>query len=365
MSQNVLRYVGGCHTAKGFYSLYPSNLEGIEHLFLLKGKLFTAGSKWLQHLVEAWSTEGDTIEVMQSSEHPGEVEAVLLPEQKVAIYGGSTPLPPLHKVKKTIISLDQALLLDELDKDKQVMERYTRKIAQKYEHVHRAFQKGLRIHDDLEQIYIQQMDFGKADEEANRLIEKLFTEKTEKASKQVHRFLGSSTPEGPKDYIQHLTASLDTRYFLKGRAGTGKSTFLRHIIRAAEENGYDMEIYHCGFDPESIDMVVLRELSVALFDSTSPHEYFPERDGDHLIDLYDIAVMPETDEKYAKEIAITTKRYKSWMKKGSRYLKEAKEYFDKREALYEKAVDKNLLDGILRTAEQRVNQLLKKEDEHH
>lgn len=358
MTAHVLRYVGGCHTAKGFYSLYPSNLEGMKHLFLLKGKLFTVGSKWLQQLVETWRTKGYAIEVMQSMEHPGEVEAVLLPEQKVAIYAGSTPLPSHNQVKEMIISLDQSLRLDELEKDKQALERYTRKIAQKYAHAHRMFQKGLHIHDELEHIYIQQMDFGKADEEANRLINELFTEKKEKEAKQKHRFFGGSTPEGPKDYIQDLTANLDTRYFLKGRAGTGKSTFLRHIIRAAEKYGYDMEIYHCGFDPESIDMVVLRELSVALFDSTSPHEYFPERDGDYVIDLYDIAVMPETDEKYAKEIAVTTRRYKSWMKKGSRYLKEAKLYFEKREALYEKAVDKELLDGILRTAQLKVNEFI-------
>ncbi|WP_054860951.1 hypothetical protein [Gracilibacillus sp. JCM 18860] len=82
------------------------------------------------------------------------------------------------------------------------------------------------------------------------------------------------------------------RYFIKGRAGSGKSTLLKKVVSASKERGFDIEVYHCGFDPESVDMVVIRELSVCLFDSTDPHEYFPKRKGDEIVDLYKLTITP-------------------------------------------------------------------------
>lgn len=33
-------------------------------------------------------------------------------------------------------------------------------------------------------------------------------------------------------------------------------------------------------------MLIIPELSVCIFDSTAPHEYFPNRESDHTIDMY-------------------------------------------------------------------------------
>src|SRR5699024_4865788 len=69
-----------------------------------------------------------------------------------------------------------------------------------------------------------------------------------------------------------------------------------------------------------------RELDFCVFDSTDPHEFFPERDNDEIIDIYEIAVSPGTDEKYAKEIKEVTAKYKSYMKNGIKKIKKAGEH---------------------------------------
>lgn len=46
----------------------------------------------------------------------------------------------------------------------------------------------------------------------------------------------------------------------------------------------------------SIDMVLVRELGLCAFDSTPPHEYFPEKSGDVTIDIYREAVKSNTNE---------------------------------------------------------------------
>ena len=39
---------------------------------------------------------------------------------------------------------------------------------------------------------------------------------------------------------------------------------LKKLAKVAEEKGFDVEVYHCGFDPNSLDMVIVRELGFAI-----------------------------------------------------------------------------------------------------
>ena len=96
-----------------------------------------------------------------------------------------------------------------------------------------------------------------------------------KPSKVQHRFLGAATPVGAVDFVPNLTEDVPKRYFIKGRPGSGKSTMLKKIVAEGEKRGFDIEVYHCGFDPNSLDMIIIRELGIAIFDSTAPHEILP------------------------------------------------------------------------------------------
>ena len=84
-----------------------------------------------------------------------------------------------------------------------------------------------------------------------------------------------------------------------------------------------MEMYRCSLDPGSCDMVLVRELSFCVFDSTAPHEYFPEREGDETIDIYRAAVRQGTDEKYAAELADVTERYRAIVRRATAQLSSA------------------------------------------
>lgn len=64
---------------------------------------------------------------------------------------------------------------------------------------------------------------------------------------------------------------LSVLYIIKGGPGTGKSTFMRKIGKAAEERGMSPEYYFCSSDPSSLDGVMIREISAAIVDGTAPH----------------------------------------------------------------------------------------------
>lgn len=185
------------------------------------------------------------------------------------------------------------------------------------------------IHDAWEQIYIKETDFAKLDTLAQDICVKLLGEAhTGTEGARTDAFFGAATPDGSVDYIACLTAEIKQRYFLKGRPGTGKSTFLKTVADAAQAAGHDIEVYHCSFDTNSLDMIIIRSLSVCIFDSTSPHEYFPTRAGDEILDLYASAVRPGTDERYAAQLALMAKQYKLLTGRATRRMVEIREYAD-------------------------------------
>lgn len=166
------------------------------------------------------------------------------------------------------------------------------------------YRKAKVIHDIWEKIYISNMDFKRLDSYCENVISTLVNKDSSRGmAKTYKRFFGTTTPEGSLNFIDSLTQNLNERYYIKGRPGTGKSTFLKKLAAELLERGFDIEQYYCSFDPKSLDMVVCRELSFCVFDSTAPHEKFPERDGDIILDFYEESGLSGIDEKYARELS--------------------------------------------------------------
>lgn len=197
-------------------------------------------------------------------------------------------------------------------------------LAENLRQAREVFRRARSFHNEKEAIYLSEMDFTAANRAAERTISLLLDGAgTHQGGKEVHRFFGGATAQGNLDYVEEITAKLPRRFFLKGRPGTGKSTFLKKIAAAALAQGFDTETYHCALDPKSLDMVVIPGLGCCLLDSTAPHEYFPSREGDEILDLYRECVTPGTDEKYHEKLAALESDYKTLVKKALSLLQAA------------------------------------------
>lgn len=338
----IINYYGGGNTARGFKPLYDSILKGLDLIYSLNGGSTIYKTSILKKLVNKY----DNVEIINSSLDNDELEGIILRNLNIAIVNGT----PIHesKISSTgvkVINVDLNKALDNIEKENisNLKKKYLRCLEKSY----KEFLIALEIHDDWEKFYINNLNFEKANNLIDNTINKLLENNKVKDKNGLvyDRYLGAATPEGSKDFVPNITEGIK-RYFLKGRPGTGKSTLLKKIAEATVKNGYDIEVYHCGFDPNSIDMVICRELNFAIFDSTSPHEYFPEKNDDVIIDVYKEYVEKGTDEKYEKEISEIAKRYKKQIKAGVEFLAEGKIIKDKIEKIYDEAFDYNKGDLI-------------------
>lgn len=211
------------------------------------------------------------------------------------------------------------------------------------------FEEAKKIHDKQEEIYIKNTDFDRLNELGAVATQMFFSVKKETKAeivgKDIHRFFGAMTTGGNVNYIKELSLKTKNRYYIKGRPGTGKSTFLKKLATAGINAGYDVEMYHCALDPKSIDMIIVRELGLCVFDSTAPHEYFPERSGDGIIDIYETCVVAGTDEKYATELEILKEKYEACLLKGKENMKRYLNLIKEEER--KKASDKEVTDRLI------------------
>lgn len=309
--KKISYYVAG-HTGKGFVNYLQTNCEGLENIYVLKHPSHEVKTTMIERVISHVESDHD-VEVLCSSFGKKYLDGCIIRGKSLALIDDAIAD---HIENAQIIELGSA------NEQSHVLNE---QINTHLKAAHDYFATGLRVHDKLEDIFVHEMDFDKADKVADSFIERILqhAKKQNKGAYTYHRLFGTNTPDGAVNKIRELLDDLKYSYFIKGRAGTGKSTFMKKVLASCREYGYDVELYHCSFDPESVDMVLVRDLNFCIFDSTDPHEMFPQRAGEEVIDMYKEAVAPGTDEKYEKEIETVNGTYKSYMKKGMKELNNA------------------------------------------
>lgn len=338
------------NTAKGFRNLFETNLNDLKKIYILKGGPGTGKSTLMKKVGKKYVDKGYEVEFIHCSSDPDSLDGVIVRKLGFGIVDGTAPHviePRTVGAIEEYINLGIAWNIKELESNVESIKALQKEIAGCYPKAYQSFSEALQIHDRWERIYIENMNFEKANKLTESVCQMLLegTPKYEKGTIK-HRFFGGSTPYGPIDYVETLIDQIENRFFIKGRPGTGKSTMLKKILAKAEQLNLDVEVYHCGFDPDSLDMLIFRQLGVCIFDSTEPHLYQPTRNGDWLIDMYKELVKVGTDESHEEQILKIKKEYKEINKKGIGYLAKAKNLHDELEQYYIHATDYNVIEGI-------------------
>ena len=104
-------------------------------------------------------------------------------------------------------------------------------------------------------------------------------------------FPAANTPKGFVSFFDELYNPYRNceAYIIKGGPGTGKSSFMKSVERAAEERGLSTERFFCSSDPSSLDALLIPERGISVCDGTAPHIMEPRFPGavENIINLGD------------------------------------------------------------------------------
>lgn len=286
---NKKAYFATANTCKGFISYYDYVINEAKRVYIIKGAPGCGKSTFMRKIGEELLMEGFEIDFIYSPLDINAVDGIFIHEIDIAVVNGSYPNlidPKYPGAVERILNFGDYWDIDYLREKKDEIKYYFDEIDKHFKIFYDYLAKAKLIHDRWEVEYLKGMNFKKADEITEDLIKSVIINRIDKTAKEWHRFAGALTPQGQLSFYDELTKQIKNKYIVKGRPGTGKSTMTKKVAKAALQNGYSVEYYHCSFDPDSIDMIIIPELSFALLDGTAPHEFEPEN-NDKTIDMFE------------------------------------------------------------------------------
>lgn len=346
-------YPGG-NTPQGFHSFYALGLKNMERIFILKGGPGTGKSTLMRKIGLEMADRGYNVEFWQCSSDNDSLDGVIIPDLKTAVVDGTAPHivdPRYPGVVDQIINLgdhwDERYLKSHKKEIKKLTDEISGSFAAAYDHLHDA----KKVYDEWKKMNVTAMDFEKANQKTEQLMQEIFNVN---APLVRHMFAGAITPGGLVNFIQNITEDCKIRYILKGLPGTGKSALIKKIAEGAVDRGYQTDLYHCALDPDSLDMVVIPQLGVAVLDGSVPHVEDPERPGDKVIDMTECLDLDRVH-KQLEKVAEMQEAFNHLMGEAVGKIAQAKRLHDGLEGYYIKAMD---FEAVEKTGKKVFNQIL-------
>ena len=317
-----MKYFVCANTCTGEVNYLKNNLKDIDKIYLIQSKFEHLKHTFIMRLCAHAEIQVNNIELLHSPLVFNVLDGFIIRNKKIAV------------VNSSLITADNNCILIDIDscikKKKYISlsdeaDSINNEIDEKKKCVKSVYEGAKKIHDEWEKIYIENMDFMQLNKYSKKIIDEIVPDKSGNKKNRYDRFFGSAYYDMNVNYIDNITENIEKRYFIKGRPGTGKSTFLKKLADELMSKNYSVEVYHCGFDSNSLDMVVCRELSFCVFDSTSPHEKFPDRDNDMILDFYENSGLLGIDEKFEAKLTDVRLRYSKMISVSKIYLAEINE----------------------------------------
>ncbi|MCR4962790.1 MAG: hypothetical protein K6B40_02765 [Firmicutes bacterium] len=339
MRQGRSTYVfPGSNTALGFQSFYRQGLQGLEHIYILKGSPGCGKSTLMRKIGSAMLERGYDVEFWQCSADNDSLDGVIVKGLSAAVIDGTAPhtVDPVYPgVVDEIINLGEHWSSQSLRRQKQSILHLYESLQQAYAAAQEDLSAIGEITAEACRREEKRLDSQKLNDKIHQLLDELFVPT---GAVCRHLFASAVTPRGLISLADALTRVYPRRYILNGPPGCGKEKILQAVADAAAEKGLAAQVYHSALQPQHIEAVVLPELGTALADLfLCSRESQP---GDVVIDCTELS-HEKTDDG---ETLAFKQKLNDLADKAAGKLSEAKLIHDKLESCYSQAMDYEAVD---------------------
>ena len=278
MNGNIKEVFPGGNTSRGFYSYYD-HIIGADacRIMVIKGGPGVGKSSLMRKIAEQMVEKGFDAELHHCSSDNNSLDGVVFPQIKVALIDGTSPHivdPRNPGAVDEIIHLGDYWNEAGIRRYKAEIITINRKVGRLFVRAYHFLKAAMAVHEDLESMVGEGLDYGKANCAADTLIREVIGDRPVAARTGAIRklFASAITPDGFRHHLETILASPERIYWITGEAGAGKATLLEKLAGRAAESGLNCEAYYCAFDPLKLEHLVIPALKVALTTAVEPHQ---------------------------------------------------------------------------------------------
>lgn len=284
----IRRMFPGSNSSRGFVSFFEYiPADSSCYTFVLKGGPGTGKSTFMQRIAADLLSLGVDTEFHHCSADAQSVDGVSFPSLRVAIVDGTAPhaVEPIdYEVSGEIVDLGTFCDRAAIRRQRSRIERLRTDGRDAFARAYRYLAAARTIRDDWAAANMTRSGGGLLSGETGRVLDAIFrVEPTPARSNRLpvgarrRLFASSITPDGPRSHLDELVRPLQRIFIVTGAPGTGRSQLMHAVAEEAGNRGYPVELFHCAFDPDDIDHVLIPALRVGVVSSAPPHEYAPRQ----------------------------------------------------------------------------------------
>lgn len=351
----VRRVFPGGNTSRGFFSFYEYILpqEEAVRIFIVKGGPGVGKSTFMKKIADDLMNRGYDIEYEQCSSDNDSLDGILIPALKIALIDGTAPHvvdPKNPGVVDEIINLGEYWNETKIWSYRDEVLEVNKRAGKQYKIGYSHLKEASVAYDEWKSYVHESMDWSKYNETLRLLLDSVFQEAAavyHVKPKERHLFASAITPGGMKNYIDTLIKPGMRVYTLEGEPGSGVKEMIGRTARTAWEMGLFTEQFHCPFEPDLLDMVIIPGINTVVLNTSKPFHFdIDSAPGLNIIKKFSVNTCINTRvlDAYKDDLEYARNRFHSLMESAVSHIFRAKSIHDTLEQYYVSSMDFKKID---------------------
>lgn len=361
----IRHFFPGGNTCQGFYSFYDQILgDEAFRVFIIKGGPGVGKSTFMKKLGEELAELDFNLEYHWCSSDNSSLDAVALPEFRIAVLDGTAP----HVVDpKNPGAVDEIVNLGEfwdetlLGNARQEIISLNRLVAQHFRLAYLRLKEARVIWQELAE-YHQQMLKQERLFQATAQIKKILESRVGSRScfrpgRIRHLFISAITPAGVVSKISWLLEPDYTIIALTCPVGEWLQPLFASMLTWSIDKGMDLWCYHHPLEPNFVEMLVWPDVNFAVIDASNQvvdhSRFLSSHPGTHYFDL-GTSEDHVSLSRFAIEIEDAEERFSTALEAAVGFISLAKNLHDEMEKYYIQAMDFKAVEKKRRELKSRI-----------
>jgi hypothetical protein len=345
-------YPGG-NTCQGFHSFYDHIVpHNADNKIILKGGPGVGKSTFMKKIASDLIENGVDIEYHWCSSDNNSLDGVVAGDRQVCILDGTAPHvvdPRYPGAVDRIINLGDFWDSSLIAGNKKEIIELTNQISMQFSRAYNRLKETYSAWWEWSSYYLSATDSRAANRNILALADDFIRNAPKSEQMPRHLFAAALTPEGIVNKAESLIDENWAFYAVKGSPGSGIKNLFKHIEQLVVLNSIRAEIYHCPFDPSSLDLIILPENKAAILDiSSHVTDYkanLPVRKYKRMLD-FDQFVDSTAIKPYSQLISAAKHRFQTGLQEAIAFIHSAKAIHDVLESKYVPAMDFDHLEEL-------------------